>query len=57
MTFQAKLKCTHRDNKMHSGDRKMYTSGTIANSQRMPTKINKNGATAKVKMLVEQVIL
>ena len=57
MTFQAKLKCTRIDNKMHSGDRKMYTSGTIANSQRMPTKINKNGSIAKVNILVEQVIL
>ena len=39
------------------GDSKMYTPGTIANSQRMPTKINKNGAIAKVGVLVEQVIL
>ena len=32
------------------GHIKMYTSGTIANSQiqRVPTKINKNGAVAKV---------
>ena len=35
----------------------MYTSGTIANSQRMPTELNKNGAIAKVGILVEQVIL
>ena len=36
----------------------MYTSGTIANSQMTPTKINnKNGAIAKVRVLVEQVIL
>ena len=39
------------------GDSKMYTSGTIANSQRTPTKINKNGVIAKVRILVEQVIL
>ena len=26
----------------------MYTPGTIANSQRVPTKINKNGTVAKV---------
>ena len=32
------------------GHSKMYTPGTIANSQtqRVPTKINKNGAVAKV---------
>ena len=35
----------------------MYTPGTIANSQRMPTKINKNGPITKVRILVEQVIL
>ena len=35
----------------------MYTPGTIANSQMTPTKINKNGAIAKVRVLVEQVIL
>ena len=35
----------------------MYTSGTIANSQMTPTKINKNGAIAKVRVLAEQVIL
>ena len=34
----------------------MYTPGTIANSQRMPTKINKNGAIDKVRILVEEVI-
>ena len=38
-------------------DGKICTPGTIANSQRMPTKVNKNGATAKVRTLVEQVIL
>ena len=36
---------------------KRYTHGTIANSQRTPTKINKNGAMAKVRILMEQVIL
>ena len=35
----------------------MYTPGTIVNLQRTPTKINKNGAIAKVRILVEQVIL
>ena len=35
----------------------MYTPGTIGNSQKMSTKINKNGAVAKVRILVEQVIL
>ena len=35
------------------GDNKMYTPGTIANSQRTPTKINKNVAIAKVNILVE----
>ena len=36
---------------------KMYIPGTIANSQRMSTKINKNGAIAKVRILMELVIL
>ena len=35
----------------------MYTPGTIANSQMTPTKINKNYAIAKVKILMEQVIV
>ena len=37
------------------GDSKMYTPGTIANSQtqRTPTKTNKNGAVAKLNILVE----
>ena len=35
----------------------MYTPGIMANSQRKPTKINKNGAIAKVRILVEQVKL
>ena len=39
------------------GNSKMYTSGTIANSQKMPTEINKNDVIAKVKILVENVIL
>ena len=34
-------------------DSKMYTPDTIANSQRIPIKINKNGAIAKVRILVE----
>ena len=32
----------------------MYTTGTIANSQKTPTKINKHGAIAKVKILVNK---
>ena len=39
------------------GGSKMYMPGTIANSQRLPTKINKNGAFAKVRILVKQAIL
>ena len=35
----------------------MYTPGTIASLQRALTKINKNGAIAEVRILVEQVIL
>ena len=37
----------------------MYTPGTIADSKtdRMPTEINKNGAVAKVRSLVELGIL
>ena len=35
----------------------MYAPSTIANSQKMPTKINKNGAIAKVNILVEQVLV
>ena len=37
----------------------MYTPGTMVNSQadRTPTKINKNGAVAKVRLLVELGIL
>ena len=38
-------------------DIKMYAPGTIANSEMTTTKINKNGAIAKVKILVEQKIL
>ena len=35
----------------------MYTPGTIANLQtdRIPTKINKNGAVAKVRILVDNI--
>ena len=39
------------------GDSKMYKSGSIANSQKMPTEINKTGAIAKVRTFVEQVII
>ena len=35
----------------------MYTRGTIENSQRTPTKINKNGAIAKIRIVVKQGIL
>ena len=35
----------------------MYISGTIRNPQKTPTEINKNGAIAKVRILVEQKIL
>ena len=35
----------------------MYTSGTIANSLRTPTKVDKNGTIAKVRIFVEQMIL
>ena len=31
----------------------MYASGTIANSQRMPNEIIKDGTLAKVRILVE----
>ena len=40
-----------------SGDSKIYTPGITANSRRTSTKINKNGAIANVRILVEQVIL
>ena len=39
------------------GDSKMYTSGTIANLQRKPTKTLKNGVIPKVRILLKQVIL
>ena len=41
------------------GHSKMYAPGTIIKSQtdRMTTKINKNGAVAKVRIFVELVIL
>ena len=35
------------------GDSKMYISGSIVNSQRMLTEINKSGAIAKVRIWVE----
>ena len=35
----------------------MDTPDSIENSQRMPTKINKDGAVVKVMILLEQVIL
>ena len=41
------------------GDSKIYTLGTIANSQTdmAPTEINKNGAFVKVRILLELGIL
>ena len=33
------------------GDSKMYTTGTIGNSQVIPTEINKNGAILKERVL------
>ena len=41
------------------GHSRIYTPGTIANSQadRAPTEINKNGAAVKVRILVELGIL
>ena len=35
------------------GDSKMYTSGSIANLQKMLTEITKSGALAKIRILVE----
>ena len=32
------------------GDSNMYTPGTIANSQRTPSKINQNGVITKVRI-------
>ena len=40
-----------------SGDCKIYTSGTKANLQGITTEKNKNGAIAKVRISVENVIL
>ena len=34
-------------------DSKMYTSGSIANSQSMLTEINESGAIAKIRIWVE----
>ena len=35
------------------GDSKIYTSGSIANSQRMLTEINGSGTVAKIRRRVE----
>ena len=35
------------------GHSKMYTFGSIGNSQKMLTEINKSGAVAKIKIWVE----
>ena len=40
-----------------SRDSKMYTSGTMANVQRMPTEISKNGTIVNVRILMEEVKL
>ena len=37
-------------NLFHEWDSKMYTSGSITNSQRMLTEINKSGATSKIRI-------
>ena len=34
------------------GDSKLYTSGSIASSQKMPTKVNESDAIAKIKISV-----
>ena len=34
-------------------DSKMYTSGSIASSQRIATEINENGAIAEIRIQVE----
>ena len=39
------------------GDSRMYTSGSKTNSQGIPNETNKNGAIAKVIILVEKVTL
>ena len=39
------------------GNSTMYISSTIANSQGIPTELNKNGSIAKVRSLVEKVIV
>ena len=36
------------------GDSKVYTSGSIANSQRMLTETNESGAIAKIRIPVER---
>ena len=38
-------------------ENKMYTCGSMANSQRTPAEINKINAIVKVSVLVEQVML
>ena len=47
--FPQEEKCTSSS----WGDSKMYTSGSIKNSQRMLTEINKSDAIAKIKIWVE----
>ena len=47
--FTQEEKCTSSS----WGDSKIYTSGSIANSQRMRTEINESAAIAKIKIWVE----
>ena len=47
--FPQKEECTS----FSWGDSKMYISGSIENSQRMLTKVNKSGAIAKIRIWVE----
>ena len=35
------------------GDSKMYTSGSISNSERMPTETNGSGAISKIRISVK----
>ena len=47
--FHQKKECTSSSR----GGSKMYTSGSIANSQRMLTEINKSDTIAKIEVCVE----
>ena len=54
--YPEKEQCTSSSPSSWGGN-KMYIPGTKAISQRVPSKINKNGAIAKERILLEQVIL